>query len=241
MDLQLALMAGVDIPVPECHIILHQPRIKEISYIGESVFFTAVQCLSLNKTSFIEDESLLNTTSNFQIFMTVMSSDEAVEKKQNVLQLLTLMFPQYKIILTPRSILLNGNDSQSIIDESNFDTFQEVIRKVFCTSSSPMDQTTFNPADKKAEEIAAKLMKARQKVAEQNGAGGSSVFSQYLSILTVGLNSMSMSELLNLTMYQLYDLIERYMLFTNWDMDIRSRLAGGKPDSKPDNWMKNIH
>ena len=241
MDLRLALMAGVDIPVPECHIILHQPRIKEISYIGESVFFTAVQCLSLNKTSFIEDESLLNTTSNFQIFMTVMSSDEAVEKKQNVLQLLTLMFPQYKIILTPRSMLLNGNDSQSMIDESNFDTFQEIIRKVFCTSSSPMDQTTFNPADKKAEEIAAKLMKARQRVAEQNGAAGSSVFTQYLSILTVGLNSMSMSDLLNLTMYQLYDLIERYMLFTNWDMDIRSRLAGGKPDSKPDNWMKNIH
>ena len=241
MDLRLALMAGVDIPVPECHIILHQPRIKEISYIGESVFFTAVQCLSLNKTSFIEDESLLNTTSNFQIFMAVMSSDEAVEKKQNVLQLLTLMFPQYKIILTPRSILFNGNDTQSMIDESNFDTFQEVIRKVFCTSSSPMDQTTFNPADKKAEEIAAKLMKARQRVAEQNGAGGSSVFSQYLSILTVGLSSMSISDLMNLTMYQLYDLIERYMLFTNWDMDIRSRLAGEKPDSKPDNWMKNIH
>ena len=241
MDLRLALMAGVDIPVPECHIILHQPRIKEISYIGESVFFTAVQCLSLNKTSFIEDESLLNTTSNFQIFMTVMSSDEAVEKKQNVLQLLTLMFPQYKTILTPRSILFNGNDSQSMIDESNFDIFQDVIRKVFCTSSSPMDQTTFNPADKKAEEIAAKLMKARQRVAEQNGAAGSSVFTQYLSILTVGLNSMSMSDLLNLTMYQLYDLIERYMLYTNWDMDIRSRLAGGKPDSKPDNWMKNIH
>ena len=241
MYLRLALMAGVDIPVPECHIILHQPRIKEISYIGESVFFTAVQCLSLNKTSFIEDESLLNTTSNFQIFMTVMSSDEAVEKKQNVLQLLTLMFPQYKIILTPRSILFNGNDSQSMIDESNFDIFQEIVRKIFCTSSSPMDQTTFNPADKKAEEIAAKLMKARQRVAEQNGAAGSSVFSQYLSILTIGLSSMSISDLLNLTMYQLYDLIERYMLFTNWDMDIRSRLAGGKPDSKPDNWMKNIH
>ena len=241
MDLRLALMAGVDIPVPECHIILHQPRIKEISYIGESVFFTAVQCLSLNKTSFIEDESLLNTTSNFQIFMTVMSSDEAVEKKQNVLQLLTLMFPQYKIILTPRSILFNGNDTQSMIDESNFDIFQDIVRKIFCTSSSPMDQTTFNPADKKAEEIAAKLMKARQRVAEQNGAAGSSVFSQYLSILTVGLSSMSMFDLLNLTMYQLYDLIERYMLFTNWDMDIRSRLAGGKPDSKPDNWMKNIH
>ena len=241
MDYRLALMAGIDIPIPECKLILHQPKVKEIAFIGEQQFFMAIQCLSLNKQTFIEDESLLNNTSNFQIFMTVMSFDEAIDKKESVLQLLTLLFPNHKIILTPRSILLNGNDSQSMIDESNFDTFQEVIRKVFCTSSSPMDQTTFNPADKKAEEIAAKLMKARQKVAEQNGAAGSSVFTQYLSILTVGLNSMSMSDLLNLTMYQLYDLIERYMLFTNWDMDIRSRLAGGKPDSKPDNWMKNIH
>ena len=241
MTSNLSLITGIDIPIVECRLVLHQPKIKEIAFMGETQFFTAVQCLCLNKTSFIEDESLLNNTSNFQIFMTVMSSDEAVEKKQNVLQLLALLFPQYKIILTPRSVLFNGNDSQSMIDESNFDTFQEIARKVFCTSSSPMDQTTFNPADKKAEEIAAKLMRARQRVAEQNGAGGSSVFSQYLSILTVGLNSMSMSELLNLTMYQLYDLIERYMLFTNWDMDIRSRLAGGKPDSKPDNWMKNIH
>ena len=237
----LALMTGIDIPIVECQLILHQPKIKEIALIGESHFFTAVQCLCLSKTSFIEDESLLNSTSNFQIFMTVMSSEEAVEKKKDVLQLLTLLFPQYKIILTPRSILFNGNDSQSMIDESNFDIFQTVARKIFCTSSSPMDQTTFNPADKKAEEIAAKLMKARQRVAEQNGSAGSSVFSQYLSILTVGLSSMSISDLMNLTMYQLYDLIERYMLFTNWDMDIRSRLAGGKPDSKPDNWMKNIH
>lgn len=238
---ELALMTGVDIPIVECQLILHQPKIKEIALIGETHFFTAVQCLCLSKTSFIEDESLLNSTSNFQIFMTVMSSEEAVEKKKDVLQLLTLLFPQYKIILTPRSILFNGNDSQSIIDESNFDIFQTVARKIFCTSSSPMDQTTFNPADKKAEEIAAKLMRARQRVAEQDGAVGSSIFSRYLSILTVGLSSMSISELMNLTMYQLYDLIERYMLFTNWDMDIRSRLAGGKPDSKPDNWMKNIH
>jgi len=42
-------------------------------------------------------------------------------------------------------------------------------------------------------------------------------------------------------MFQLYDLIERYNLYINWDLDIRSRLAGGKPDSRPDNWMKNIH
>ena len=52
---------------------------------------------------------------------------------------------------------------------------------------------------------------------------------------------MALEDCMNLTLYQLYDLIERFSLYTNWDIDIRSRLAGGKSDKKPDNWMKNIH
>jgi hypothetical protein len=31
------------------------------------------------------------------------------------------------------------------------------------------------------------------------------------------------------------------MLKVAWDQDVAVRLAGGKPDNKPDNWMKNIH
>ena len=93
-----------------------------------------------------------------------------------------------------------------------------------------------------AKKIADKLMRARQRVAAQKGdTSDASMFGQYLSILTVGLNSMSMGDLMNLTMYQIYDLIERYHLHVNWDLDVRTRLAGGKPDSSPDNWMKIIH
>lgn len=52
---------------------------------------------------------------------------------------------------------------------------------------------------------------------------------------------MSLDKCINLTVYQLYDLIERYGLHVGWDLDIKSRLAGGKPDDKPDDWMKDIH
>ena len=48
-DSTLALMTGVDIPIPELQIALHQPTIKEISYIGESDFFIGVQLLAINK------------------------------------------------------------------------------------------------------------------------------------------------------------------------------------------------
>ena len=138
-------------------------------------------------------------------------------------------------------VFMKNGEQPIAIDENNFDNLQEILKMIFCSKDGPMDQQSFNPADEKAREIAEKLMRGRQRVAAQNGSSNASVFSQYLSILTIGLNSMSLQDLADLTMFQLYDLIERYNLYINWDLDIRSRLAGGKPDTKPDNWMKNIH
>ena len=241
MDYRLAMMCGTDIPVPECQLVIHQPRIREIALIGEQDFFIGAQCLCLNKSMFVEGKDLLANTNNFQIFMTVMSEKEAKDKKSATMQVLQLLLPSYKAMMTPRSLVLSSANGNITIDENNFEILQDILRMIFCSKNGPMDQQAFNPANEKAREIAEKLMRGRQRVAAQNGESNASIFSQYLSILTVGLQSMSMQDLMDLTMFQLYDLVERYSLYVNWDIDIRSRLAGGKPDKQPDNWMKNIH
>ena len=241
MDIRLALMCGTDIPIPELQATIHQPTIKEISYIGEQEFFIGLQTLSINKNMLVQGNSVLENTTNFQIFMTIMKEQETKDKKDAIVNFFQLIFPGSQVIFTPMSILLNKEGQQTLVDENNFEILQENIKQIFCVNSGPMDQTTFNPADKKAKEIAEKLMRGRQRVAEQKGETNSSTFGRYLSILTIGLNAMPLSEAMNLTMYQMYDLVERYTLYLNWDLDIRTRLAGGKPDSKPDDWMKNIH
>ena len=240
MDKRLALMCGTDIPIPECQITIHQPTIKEISYIGEEDFFSGIQCLCLNKTMFVQDESDLENVNNFQIFMMIMSEKKAIDKKFSVQQVCTLLFPDYKVLFTPRSMLLNLKDKQFIIDESNFEILQSVISDICCLKTGPMDQQAFNPINDAAREIAEKLMRGRQRVAAQKGEGNISIFTQYLSTLTIG-SGLPLQSLMDLTMYQLYDLVERYMLYVNWDMDIRCRMAGASPDGQPDNWMKNIH
>lgn len=241
MDLRLALMCGTEIPVPECELAIHQPRIKEIALIGEQDFFTGIQCLCLNKSMISKDESLLENASNFQIFMTLMTEKEAADKKLTVQQVCTLLFPDRKVLFTPRSIVLSGGNMPSVtIDEHNFEFLQSAIGEMCCMRSGSISQNSFNPVDARAKAIAEKLMRGRQRVAAQKGETQSSIFSQYLSTLAVGLH-ISLQQLMDLTMYQLYDLVERYSLYINWDLDIRSRLSGGSPDSKPDNWMKNIH
>lgn len=240
-DIRLALMAGIDIPVPELQITLHQPKIKEIALIGDMDFFLGVQCLNVNKQMITQGETLLANTNNFQIFMTIMTEKEAADKKEAVIKLFQLILPEYKILFSPRSMVLTKDSETKMIDENNFTTLQEIMKQIFCVNTGPMDTQAFNPVDAKGRAIADKLMRARQRVAAQKHGGNGSIFAQYASTLTVGLSSMSLQDCLNLTMYQMFDLVERYMLYVNWDLDIKSRLAGGKPDNNPDNWMKNIH
>ena len=241
MDKRLALMCGIDIPIPECQLVIHQPTIEEIAYVGEEDFFTGVQCLCLNKNSLLQDKSHLENTNNFQIFMMIISEPKAADKKFAVQQACTLFFPKNKVVFTPQSILFMGNGESVMIDENNFDFLQKVIAEIACINTGRMDQQNFNPGDKKAQEIAQKLMRGRQKIAAEKGGQVTSIFSTYLSVITVGIPSMSFQDTKKLTVYQLYDLIERYGLYVSWDLDVRCRLAGGSPNSEPDNWMKAIH
>ena len=241
MDIRLALLTGNDIPIPECQLTMHQPSLKEIAYIGEDDFFKGVQTLCLNKSMFVQEgKTVPENITNFYIFMTIVGEKQTADKAEAVKQVLALVFPQYNIMFSPRSIIFQKDEETYLVDENNFEQLQEIMREVFCSKSGPMDQQAFNPANQKAKEIAEKLMRGRQRDAEQNGSANASVFSQYLSTLSIGLH-IPVGELEKYTMFQLFDSMERYLLYINWDIDIRSRLAGAKPDGKPDNWMKNIH
>lgn len=244
----LMLMTGVDIPFPEIQTAVHQPTILEISYIGELNYFAGLQLLCIDKNTLVlsspEDNSRLGSMSNFQIFMTMMTEQQPgmEDKKAQVIQVFELLFPGYRVQFTPRCLFFNnGQGSSFTLDDVTFEKFQEILKpqvSIFRGADGG-----YNPVGRKAQEIANKLMKGKQKVAELKGEtrnqGG--ILSRYVSILTIGLNTMSFQDCLNLTVYQMFDLVERYGLYVSWDLDIKSRLAGGKPEDKPDDWMKNIH
>ena len=236
-DIDLALFTGVDIPIPSCQLIIHQPSITEISMVGEKDFLSGVQTLCIDKDQFKQDKENLSNTTNFQIFMTIMQEKEAKEIKSNVLDALSLIIPNGKISVTPRALLLNLNEANIIIDEGNFEDFQNILRQVFCLKKKEDD---FNPANAAAARIAEKMKKAKARIAHIKGEDIGSIYARYVSALAVGLK-MSVKVLNSYTIYQINDQLERFGLWNNWDIDIRSRLAGAKGDGKPEDWMRNIH
>lgn len=193
--------------------------------------------------------SRLSVMSNFQIFMTLINIPDEQARTQiqnNIIAVFTILFPGYTLQILPggMGMYLNNTETQHslMINETNFDILQKALTDVTAVRNNVGGQNSnYNPKGKKAAAIAAKIMKGRARASTQKGYSPDGVLGRYVSILTTGLSSMSFSDCLNLTVYQLYDLIERYGLYIGWDLDIKSRLAGGKPDDKPDDWMKDIH
>lgn len=238
-------MVGADIPIPDLQLTLRVPTIKDIAYMGEQKFFMAVQYLCLDKEMLVQDETLLSSLSNFQVLMKVLEQSQDKEKKSAIIMLLKLLFPDYVAMITKNSIILTivGNNQPILIDDNNFGMFQAILREVLCVHSIFQgNNIVYNPGNEAARKIAAKLMKGRRKVAEIKSKGNNeSVLTRYVSILTLGTNSMSLNDCINLNMFQLFDLMERYSAFVEWDIDLRVRLAGGKPDKQVESWMRDIH
>ena len=244
-DLRLALMVGIDIPAPELQTTIHVPTIRDIAYMGEEDFFMALQYICLDKEALIQDETLLAKLNNFQVLMKVLEqSQDKQQKKQAIQTLLLLLFPTKQSVILPRSILLDEPDQPTvIIDENNFSVFQDYVRQILCVSNMFQGENiVYNPANEAAKKIADKIMAGRRKVAQLKNSGPrQSIFSRYISILTIGTNTISLETAKNLTLFQLFDLMDRYSAFVEWDTDLRVRLAGGSPDKTVESWMRDLH
>lgn len=243
MDYRLPLMVGIDIPIPELQLTVHIPTMSDIAYMGEQNFFMAVQYLCLEKEALIQDETILSTLSNFQVLVKVLQQSKDSDKKNAVITLLKLLFPEYGASITKNSILLVkvGEDTK-LIDDSNFDVFQKVIKEVLCVNSLFQGENIiYNPANDLAKKIADKMMRGRRKVAEIKGGNSNvSVLTRYISILSIA-QGIPIDCFGKYNMFQLFDAMDRYTKKTEWDIDMKVRLAGGKPDKQVETWMNDIH
>jgi len=242
IDNRLLLLSGNDIPFYGGHINIHPPRIRDIALIGEENFHTGIRFLDFNKDMLeVKDKSDLANKSNFNIFMSVMNSKQNAKHKTDAIMVLTLMFPNVKINIDKDKILLQqeNTDVKSSINELNFEEFQELIRQMFCLETEESGNG-FNPADALAKKIANKLSKGRQKASQQKGETKIDIFSRYVSILSVGLRK-DMNELMNYTVYQLFDEMKRFQMKQDFDMYVQAKMAGAQDLEEVKNWMDNIH
>ena len=78
-----------------------------------------------------ECERNLGNKTDFEIFMSIMNSKENIKYKFDTFLVLTLLFPEFDIKLTPNEILLIKEASIGRINNMNYDMFKSIIIDMF--------------------------------------------------------------------------------------------------------------
>lgn len=240
----LLLLSGNDIPFPEAQVTIHQPRLQEIAYIGEEVFFIGCGFLDFSKNLLSEQDKVrLSNYSDFDIFMSIVINKNKDVKRsvECAFLVLNLIFPLYSISVRDNVIVLKKDEEEFSINRNNFENFKEIISAMFNLKLGADVAEKYNPAGDMAKRIADKFKKRHEqlnKMAKEAMGDGKriAILSRYASILAVGLQK-DLNDMMQYTVYQLYDEFQRFQLKVQWDAYIQAKMAGAKDLEEVDNWM----
>lgn len=244
-DNTLLFFSKNDIPFEKAKLLIHNPTINELSLIGEEDFRIGTHVITESgKLLKSQGNSDLKDKDDFDIFIAILNNKEEHSSRDYVLSLFSILFPNYKFRVRETDIQLLENKENGLsgfIDRTNFTDFQEIITKMFLLESET-GEGSYNPADGMAAKIAEKFKKAKQRKqkAEDNGTNSKiSVYKRYASILSIGLG-LDVNLLLNYTVSQLEISFKRFVLLTQWDINIKARLAGASDIDEAEDWMKEL-
>lgn len=238
---ELQLITGIDIPVPEIGLTLRQPNIRDISMLGEQQYFTA---LSIFITTADDLKNPPPEISSWDIFAEAISQE--IEGIPNTRVLLTnflqLFLPQANI--GPRSLLVQNSKGEiTQIEKEQFPIIQELVGGVggaWLLRGGKGSKDEFKPVSSRAAEIAEKMKKGRAKLAAAKQAGeqkkSNDFIAKYVRAAAV-VTANSLKEVTEMTLYQLMQVVEGYLNWEDYDLEIKNRLAGAKGEGKLEHWM----
>ena len=245
------ILSGQPLPIKDANIFVTQPKIKDIVLFGEDDFLIGIQMLvSMEQfaNQIKQGNSELNIISDFQLLLIMVEEDPTI--KRMIMELFTLIFPDYKIIFTENTIdFLFSDENQDYlvgrIHPFNFENLQTVLNDAFIPQGDSEREPDYNPANEMASKIAEKIKKGREKVHAQKAAseGDHSIYADYCSTLSIGMH-MDISIFFNYTPFQLYDAYRRF--FSKEQSDFYMRVSSmpmmdtSKMETPPD-WQRNLY
>lgn len=167
-------------------------------------------------------------------------TESSVQMIINAIELIfSLIFPGFNLKIMPNMLLLTkeeqGIKEQIMINNDNFQGFKQILKDMFCLNSD--GQNDYNPANKKAEQIAKKLRDRKKKLSKKTGQEGEiDILSRYISILSLG-NCHTIPQLMNYTVFQLFNEFQRFEKKYNYDIWFKAKLAGAQNLQDVSNWM----
>lgn len=246
----LTLLCGEDILLKSLNLIIHQPKIKEISFIGEETFFKMISFLLIEKKNIIdtlsekidraEVEAAYSTLTEYEVFYTIASTDKKkseddISMRDGAIQIFMILFPDYQVSFEENGIyFIDNNNNFIVIDKYKYESLRDSVKEILCLDGLGGEED-YNPVSDKAKEIAEKLKARKRKLAGEKEKN-KNVLANYVSSLSIGTSSYNLDSIKDLTLFQLYDQVKRYGAWKDSELRIQMQLAGAK-DVESKDWF----
>lgn len=233
-DLELQLLAGMNINIPE-FITIYFPSIKEIISIGESTYNELLSYLLIDKDCFEQFKD--QDVSNLELLMVFSYHDENYRKK--VLTAFNLFFKKTPLISDDGVFYFKEKDKIFILDKVQFEDIQFVLKKA---NKIKIDkEPEYNPGNERARKFIEKMLKTKKNRPKQKS---NLSLHSIISGLAWRSNGVSIFNIFNLTIYQLYDAFHRTENIDHCYYTLSGIYAGTvdskKIDLKTINWAKTL-
>ena len=237
---ELQLMTGVDIPIEGLGITIRQPKVKDISMLGETNYFIALQIFLMDKKQLKIDSPEVD---NWKIFQQSMSQKiEGIKSTRALLTNFLQLFFINQINIGPRSLMITANENVVNIESEDFDKIQSLVGSVGGKFMLSPVEEKFKPKNKMAQKIAEKMKKMREKVARVKAIEQGRDLEKHKGFLTRYIKTVavatsnSLEQVNNMTLFQLNEIMQGYLAWEAYDLDVKSRLAGATTDKELVHW-----
>jgi hypothetical protein len=208
-------------------------KIGEIVEIGYVKYQQLMNVFALEVEDILKDiPEEFNDVTIFDLFL-----------NSGISELYNLLIDSINLFFHPKNLQVIKDDNlifidDKIINRNNWTQISNIVKLQNCFKK----EEKYNPADPRTAELLRKRDEARNKIAKAKGSDGDSLnFSDLVSILSANGNGIDIFNVWDLTFYSFNNQFARMKMLEEYDISIRSLLAGAKSeDVDLKHWMSKI-
>lgn len=244
IDLKLKLFGGMPIKADGFGDIFPL-KVREIIDFGYSEYMRCLNLITLELSDLVKDPSILEDDEISAIDFLIAFGGEEIEK---MLEKSLTLFLGGEVVIDKNNLQIfvkRNEETVLIVNRNNYHHIQEVIKwQNYINNFEEKSIEDFNPADdetRKFKEKMEKLKKEREKAKKkkeeksEREEGNDIDFFDIVDSISTKSNSINELNVLDLTVYQVYRKFKRMQIIDQYDISIKSILAGAK-DVKITHW-----
>lgn len=223
LDLRLKLLSGEGILIEGVGVVVPY-TLREIAKYGYSKYLELLNLFIIEAEDVFGAElDIPEGLTMFDIYVGLGADDlhEGIEASLSF-----FLRSPIKVLRDSMLIRIGEGEQAHFITREHFEQVRNIIKIQNGLSNLAITEEV-NPKDKRAQEILDKIKKAKEKVAKHKKTEeGEMDFADIVSAVATKAFGLNKITVWDLTIYQLYDEFKRLELIDNYDISIKSMLAG---------------